>query len=117
MHLAGAMKAPKAPSTGKADPGSRPLRGGQTPVSGGHCLGGQAASGRVSAFLCRQSDLSYYRYTGSLTTPPCTEAVRWNVLKQPMELSADQLAQFRVLYAHNVRPVQPLSGRRIVVGE
>ncbi|QBE62181.1 carbonic anhydrase [Pseudoduganella lutea] len=57
---------------------------------------------------------SYYGYTGSLTTPPCSEGVRWHILKQPVEVSPAQLAAFRKLYRMNARPVQPLNGR--VVG-
>lgn len=53
----------------------------------------------------------YYAYDGSLTAPPCTEGVRWLVLKQPQQLSAAQLARLNQLFAHNARPVQPLHGR------
>jgi carbonic anhydrase len=57
----------------------------------------------------------YYGYTGSLTTPPCSEGVRWHILKQPVEVSAAQLAAFRKLYRMNARPVQPLNGRTVVI--
>ncbi len=50
---------------------------------------------------------------GSLTTPPCSEDVRWQVLKTPVTLSAAQLAAFRKLYKMNARPVQPLNGRKV----
>jgi len=53
----------------------------------------------------------YYAYEGSLTAPPCTEGVTWMVLKQPVELSAGQLARYRKLFPNNARPVQPLHGR------
>lgn len=53
----------------------------------------------------------YYTFTGSLTTPPCTEDVTWFVLKTPGELSASQLMVFGNRYAHNARPVQPLNDR------
>lgn len=56
-------------------------------------------------------DKAYYRFDGSLTTPPCTESVSWMVLKQPVTLSAAQLQAFRQLYHANARPVQPLNGR------
>lgn len=56
---------------------------------------------------------SYYAFMGSLTTPPCSEGVRWQVLKQPVELSKGQLAAFRKLYPMNARPVQPLNGRSL----
>ncbi len=58
---------------------------------------------------------AYYGYMGSLTTPPCSEGVRWHILKQPVEVSAGQLAAFRKLYRMNARPVQPLNGRVVVV--
>ena len=56
---------------------------------------------------------NYYKFVGSLTTPPCSEGVRWQVLKQPVELSKAQIAAFQKLYKMNARPVQPLNGRRI----
>jgi carbonic anhydrase len=55
----------------------------------------------------------YYTFDGSLTTPPCTEHVRWFVLKTPVELSQTQLQQFEARYAHDNRPTQPLNGRVI----
>jgi len=58
-------------------------------------------------------DLSYYHYQGSLTTPPCSEGVRWYVLQTPVEASAEQIAAFTKLYPHNYRPVQPLFDRKI----
>jgi carbonic anhydrase len=59
---------------------------------------------------------AYYAYTGSLTTPPCSEGVRWQVLKEPVEVSKQQLAAFHKLYTMNARPVQPLNGRVVKVG-
>jgi carbonic anhydrase len=53
----------------------------------------------------------YYEFEGSLTTPPCSEGVRWLVLKQPVTLSQAQLDAFRKLFPRNARPVQPLNGR------
>ena len=61
------------------------------------------------------ADRSYYRFQGSLTTPPCSEEVAWYVLKQPVEASRAQLSAFRKLYPMNARPVQPLNGRTIEV--
>ncbi len=55
----------------------------------------------------------YYTFMGSLTTPPCTEGVLWLVLKQPVMLSAEQIAIFSRLYRDNARPVQPTFGRLI----
>ena len=56
-------------------------------------------------------DRRYFTFMGSLTTPPCTEDVLWLVLKQPQQLSSEQLAIFARLYPPNARPVQPGWGR------
>ena len=56
-----------------------------------------------------------YRYTGSLTTPPCTEDVSWFVLQESIEASAEQIAAFRALIQGNNRPTQPLNGRTIAL--
>src|SRR5262249_14136699 len=55
----------------------------------------------------------YYTFTGSLTTPPCSEGVRWYVLKDAVDVSSAQLAAFKKLYPMNARPVQPLNGRSL----
>jgi len=56
---------------------------------------------------------AYYTYTGSLTTPPCSEGVTWFLLKSPTSISADDLARFAKSYPMNARPVQPLNGREV----
>jgi carbonic anhydrase len=56
-------------------------------------------------------DTSYYTYMGSVTAPPCTEGVRWFVLKTPLEISAEEISAFAKLYPRDVRPLQPLNGR------
>ncbi|WP_369038784.1 carbonic anhydrase [Stenotrophomonas maltophilia] len=53
------------------------------------------------------------RYVGSLTTPPCTEDVLWNIELTPQSLSQEQLADLRALYPHNSRPLQAFNGRDI----
>ena len=59
--------------------------------------------------------LDYYRFSGSLTTPPCTEGVRWIVLEQATTASDEQIQKFHSIMHHdNNRPVQPLNGRVIV---
>ncbi len=57
---------------------------------------------------------NYYNYQGSLTTPPCSEGVRWFVLAQPMAIGAKQVDAFVSLVSFNARPVQPLKGRRVL---
>jgi carbonic anhydrase len=56
-------------------------------------------------------DAAYYMYMGSLTAPPCSEGVTWFVLKNPVEISAEEIDAFAKLYPHDVRPLQPLNGR------
>ena len=53
----------------------------------------------------------YYTYQGSLTTPPCSEIVRWLLLDEPVALSAGQIAAFRAIYDGNARPVLPRGQR------
>ncbi len=52
-------------------------------------------------------------YTGSLTTPPCTEGVHWIVLAQPLDMSAEQIRAFQRLYPDNHRPLQPRNDREL----
>ncbi len=76
-------------------------------------------------------DINYYRYTGSLTTPPCTEGVRWIVMQTPVEVGKEQIAEFRHILANelglehksvdykseaffNNRPTQPLTARKVM---
>jgi len=58
-------------------------------------------------------DRSYYTYMGSMETPPCSEGVMWMVMKQPAQLSAEQIAIFSRLYPMNARPLQSARGRMI----
>lgn len=57
---------------------------------------------------------SYYHYLGSLTTPPLTENVEWYVLKNPIEVSAQQIQLFKKYYPHNCRNIQPLNNRKVL---
>jgi carbonic anhydrase len=57
----------------------------------------------------------FYRYDGSLTTPPCTEGVQWSVANTFVELSREQIAAFTALYPNNSRPVQALNGRKVFI--
>ncbi len=56
-------------------------------------------------------DLIAFTYPGSLTTPPCSEKVKWNVLREPVQMSQDQINRFRAKYRLNARPIQPLNER------
>lgn len=57
----------------------------------------------------------YYRFSGSLTSPPCSEGVVWVVMKTPMTASKRQIDAFKeVMREDNNRPVQPLNGRVVI---
>ena len=58
---------------------------------------------------------TYFQYSGSLTTPPCSEGVAWQVLDTPIEISQDQLDAFTAVVDGNFRPVQPLGERELVL--
>ena len=54
-------------------------------------------------------EFDYYSYEGSLTTPPCTEGVRFFILKTTVNVAKEQVnsSPFKL----NARPVQALNGR------
>ncbi len=54
-----------------------------------------------------------YRYDGSLTTPPCSEGVKWIIMTTPVQVSAERIANFRAVMHGNNRPVQNLYGRLV----
>jgi carbonic anhydrase len=62
-------------------------------------------------------DRGYWTYMGSLSTPPCTEGVRWFVYEEQISLSLDQLRAFTMLFRMNSRPLQEAHGRRIEANE
>ncbi len=58
---------------------------------------------------------SYYRFNGSLTTPPCTEGVCWFVMKEAVSVSQAQIDHFaQVMGCPNNRPVQPVNARSVL---
>lgn len=60
------------------------------------------------------ADRSYFKFAGSLTTPPCSEGVTWYVLKNVVELSPDEVSTFAKWYPMNARPIQPTNDREIL---
>lgn len=73
----------------------------------------------------------YWTYSGSLTTPPCYESVRFILFKDPVHVSEEQMNAFRQLVSHgrsdkghndefhghivnNYRPTLPLNDRKIL---
>lgn len=66
----------------------------------------------INALLPKNRD--YYHFMGSLTTPPCSEEVNWNVFKTAVSISKAQVKQFFDIYGHtNNRPVQAINARKI----
>ena len=62
--------------------------------------------------LLPENQISFH-YAGSLTTPPCTEEVKWIVFEQPIEMSKEQIQAFQHIFPDNHRPVQPLNDREV----
>lgn len=59
-------------------------------------------------------DMGAFRYEGSLTTPPCSQIVTWNVVAHPSELSHEQIEAFAAMYENDARPVQALNRRFVL---
>jgi carbonic anhydrase len=57
---------------------------------------------------------AYYRYSGSLTTPPCSETVDWMLFIDPIEVDETSVAAFAKLYPNNARPLQRLDRRFVL---
>jgi carbonic anhydrase len=62
-----------------------------------------------SDFLPRSR--KYFSYSGSFTTPPCTEGIRWIVMKQPIGVAPEVVDRFAAILRSNNRPVQMLNNR------
>jgi carbonic anhydrase len=69
----------------------------------------------IDASAMLPADRTYYRYEGSLTTPPCTEGVNWFVLHGGLEFSAAQIAAFTTLFPNDARPTVPLGSRTFLL--
>ena len=72
---------------------------------------------QINAADLLPANRGYYQFTGSLTTPPCSEGVTWMVLKDPSTLSTGEIDRFGRSYPMNARPVQPLNGRMVRASE
>ncbi|MDP8965621.1 MAG: carbonic anhydrase family protein [Cyanobacteriota bacterium] len=75
--------------------------------------GTKTAMGTINASNFLPANRSYYGYQGSLTTPPCSEGVKWIVLKNPITASQAQIDAFTNIFQVNARPHQDLNGRTI----
>ncbi|HEY6394683.1 MAG TPA: carbonic anhydrase family protein [Candidatus Binataceae bacterium] len=94
--------------SGKADPGIAALPDASHP---------KHVSMLASALI--PQDRTYWTYNGSLTTPPCTEGVRWIVMRNPIEMSPEQIQALTdsldaIWHGPNARPVQHANGRFVL---
>jgi carbonic anhydrase len=87
------------------------------PQDGGEHAASMTAQTIFSPYSLLPSARRYATYQGSLTTPPCTEGVRWIVLTSPARVSSEQVATFTETYFGNARPVQPVNGRLVLVND
>ena len=74
----------------------------------------RSSEAKIDAMSLLPQNYSYYAYSGSLTTPPCTEKVKWAILTTPVSLSNEQITRFRHVINGNNRPVQPFNGRIVL---
>ncbi len=70
------------------------------------------------AFLVRPIDFvpddrTFYQYDGSLSEPPCTEGVKWIIMRETIEFDESQIEFLNGITDDNSRPLQPLNGRVI----
>lgn len=77
--------------------------------------GTTSTTGAIDLQTLFPASLDHYAYEGSLTTPPCSENVRWLVLQTPIELSPDQITKLQATHSDNNRPTQPLNDREIML--
>jgi carbonic anhydrase len=77
----------------------------------------------LNALTLLPDESSYFTYTGSLTTPPCTESVRWFVMQKPVPVSDAVIRRLHTVvglfsgyngYPNNNRPIVPLNGRTVL---
>jgi carbonic anhydrase len=68
---------------------------------------------RINPMDLLPAERSFYRYPGSLTTPPCDEVVMWYVMKNPVELSEAQISEYTKRYHDTARPLQPGNDRPV----
>ena len=77
--------------------------------------GKRALSKSIDANSLLPHDRDYYRFNGSLTTPPCSEGVWWLLMKYFDTASTEQIDKFTHTMVHpNNRPVQPFNARAIL---
>ena len=69
---------------------------------------------KINAMDLLPADHGFYSFRGSLTTPACNEGVLWFLMKNPIEMSEEQIAQYKKYYHNSARPLQSLGERPVV---
>jgi len=85
---------------------------GHMPSHAGHTE--QVASVSINPADLLPANRTYTGFNGSLTTPPCSEGVKWFVMQDAVEVSSAQVKQFAQVVGSNARPTQPLNGRFVL---
>jgi carbonic anhydrase len=70
---------------------------------------------RVNAANLLPEEQTFFTYSGSLTTPPCSQGVRWLVMAEPVQISAEEAEAFGSLFELNARPVQAQNQRDLLL--
>lgn len=88
----------------------------------GHLPKNASAARTVSSVAINPRDLlpkyrRYYRYMGSLTTPPCSEGVNWHVMSRTVQASPAQIKAISDIMGSNARPAQPFHNRLVMKGK
>jgi carbonic anhydrase len=76
-----------------------------------------AHSVKINASELLPDDRQVFHYSGSLTTPPCSENVNWFVMRTPIEVSDEQVDQFEKLIGKNARPLQNMHWRSMLISD
>ena len=91
---------------------TRPSRDLEEPAEG-KGEGGRAPTSTIDAAMLLPRDKGYYTFEGSLTTPPCSEGVRWFVLKTPVKIADRRDRRVRQALSDERPADQPLNGRTV----
>lgn len=85
----------------------------QMSSNAGEIKGCGVSAAKARDFLPKNKD--YYRFDGSLTTPPCSEGVRWLVLQNYSHVNQEQVAKFKeIMHGNDNRPIQPINARKVL---